>query len=110
MKTLVFDKVVSLLIDKQEKEIQVAVNGVKFIWTGKHLAEKWSTLTVKQAKEIEAKYEQIIDEDGNKSYSPEDIEKIQEEAASYDTLEEVVLYIDKENIIPMIEKALTYTN
>jgi len=110
MKTLVFDKLVSLLVDKQEEETQVVVNWVKFLRNGKVLCEKWSTLTVTKAKEIEGRYTPIVNEEWKRVYSDEDLKAIQDEAATYDTLEEVILFIDKENIIPIIEKALLLKN
>ena len=88
MKKIRFDKLVSLVVDQKE-ETTVVVNGVKFIYEDEKLNEERDTLTVKQAKEIEAKYEPIINEEGNKIYSDEDIEAIQKEVKEYQIKEPV---------------------
>jgi chaperone required for assembly of F1-ATPase len=55
-KVIHFDKLVSLLLERKEDHILAIVNGVQFIYLDGILHEEQDTLTVKQAKEIEAKY------------------------------------------------------
>jgi hypothetical protein len=56
MKKIRFDKLVTLTVDQDEENKVVVVNGVRFVYEDEVLKEEKDTLTVKQAKEIEAKY------------------------------------------------------
>lgn len=104
MKKVYFDKLVSLTVDETEEETNVVVNGAKFVLEDGVLKEEVDKLTVKQAKEIEAKYTPVVDEEGNKKYSPEDIVAIQEEVKQYQVKEEIALYIGEENVLVKIKE------
>jgi hypothetical protein len=106
MKKIRFDKLVSLVVEPKEEETTVVVNGVKFIYEDEKLNEERDTITVKQAKEIEAKYEPIINEEGNEIYSDEDIEAIQKEVKEYKVKEPVELIVDKKNVIEKVKELL----
>lgn len=102
MKAIQFDKIVSLLIDKEDDKTQVIVNGVQFIYINWILNEEVDTLTVKEAKAIEAKYTK--QEDGQ--FSKEDIEAIQEEVATYKTLKPIILMIWEMSATDAVESLL----
>ena len=106
MKKIKFDKLVILELDPKEEKIDANVNWFKCIYREWKLYELVDKLTVAKAKEIEAKYETIVNEQWQKVYSPEDIEKIQAEVAEYKVEEEIILYIDKTNVIEEIEQFL----
>lgn len=97
-KVIQFDKIVSLLLDKKEDHVLVIVNGVQFIYTDWMLHEEQDTLTVKQAKEIEAKYKK----NEEWQFSPEDIEAIQEEVKTYTVRKPVTLLIGDVNALDYI--------
>ena len=103
MKVIQFDKIVSLLLEKKEDYTLAIVNWVQFIYD-ETLYEEVDTLTVKQAKEIEAKYTK--QEDGQ--FSKEDIEAIQEEVKTYTTRKPVTLLIGETNAIDKIKELSIY--
>ena len=102
MKKVRFDKLVTLIVEPKEEETLVLVNGAKFYLEDWVLKEEVDKLTVKKAKEIEAKYKKNKDW----QYDPKDIEAIQEEAKKYRVKEEVKLYIDESEIMDKINKLL----
>ena len=94
-KVIHFDKLVTLVIDKQEDSTFVSVNWVRLIHLEGMLQEEVDTLTVKQAKEIEAKYTK----NENWQFSQEDIEAIQEEVKTYTVRKPVTLLIENTNVL-----------
>ena len=97
-KVIHFDKLVTLVIDKQEDSTFVSVNWVRLIHLEGMLQEEVDTLTVKQAKEIEAKYTK----NENWQFSQEDIEAIQEEVKTYTVRKPVTLLIGDTNVLDYI--------
>jgi len=97
-KVIHFDKLVSLLLERKENHILAIVNGVQFIYSDGILHEEQDTLTVKQAKEIEAKYKK----NEEWQFSPEDIEAIQEEVKTYTVRKPVTLLIGDTNALEYI--------
>ena len=97
-KVIHFDKLVTLVIDKQEDCTFVSVNWVRLIHLEGMLQEEVDTLTVKQAKEIEAKYTK----NENWQFSQEDIEAIQEEVKAYTVRKPVTLLIGDTNVLDYI--------
>ncbi len=97
-KVIHFDKLVTLVIDKQEDSTFVSVNWVRLIHLEGMLQEEVDTLTVKQAKEIEAKYTK----NENWQFSQEDIEAIQEEVKTYTVRKPVTLLIENTNVLDYI--------
>ena len=97
-KVIHFDKLVTLVIDKQEDSTFVSVNWVRLIHLEGMLQEEVDTLTVKQAKEIEAKYTK----NENWQFSQEDIEAIQEEIKTYTVRKPVTLLIGDTNVLDYI--------
>ena len=98
-KVIHFDKLVTLVIDKQEDNTFVSVNWVRLIHLEGMLQEEVDTLTVKQAKEIEAKYTK----NENWQFSQEDIEAIQEEVKTYTVRKPVTLLIENTNVLDYID-------
>ena len=98
-KVIHFDKLVTLVIDKQEDSTFVSVNWVRLIHLEGMLQEEVDTLTVKQAKEIEAKYTK----NENWQFSQEDIEAIQEEVKTYTVRKPVTLLIENTNVLDYID-------
>ena len=102
MKKILFDKLVTLLVEPKEDETIVVINWVQCIYEDWVVKEYVDTLTREIAKEIQDKYEK--QEDWN--YKPEDLEKIQEEVKQYRIKEEIKLFIDWKNLIENIEELL----
>lgn len=102
MKKIRFDKLVTLMVNQTEETTEVMVNGVRFVYEDGVLKEEVDKLTVKKAKEIEAKYTKQEDW----QYSKEDIEAIQAEVKTYQVKEEIELQIAGENVIEKVKELL----
>lgn len=102
-KRIKFDKLVSLVVEQKEEETLVVVNWATFYLEDKKLKEEIDTLTVKTAREIEAKYK--VNEEGK--YNPEDIEAIQEEVKQYKTKEEVLLFVWDKNVLEEVDHLMS---
>jgi len=103
-KVIQLNKTMSLLLEKKEDYILVIASWVQFIFEGWILYEEVDTLTVAQAREIEAKYTK----QENWQFSIQDIEAIQEEVKTYIVRKPVTLLIGETNVIERIEKLSTY--
>lgn len=105
MKKIKFDKLVTLVVEQKEDTL-VNVNGIKLILEDWVLKEEVDNLTVTIAKEIENKYTPIINKEGWKEYSQEDLESIKKEVAKYKSKEEVLLLIWDTNVLEEVNNLL----
>jgi len=102
MKTIFFDKVVAVTIDKENNKVNINWAELLFDWD--KLYEKTS-LTKQQADDITNKYEKQEDW----QFSKEDFNKIQEEVAEVEraSKKEIKLLIDNTNAIDIINDILS---